>query len=413
MSVPNVGVTQVIQDPGLGGVLAKGIGGITQLLQQQQMQADQRAKDAIAAQYTNAMTDKLRSDMSIQASDRQMALDKAKQDRDRAVQARDLLISSLGTQLNAGQVASLKTQEPAEAAAWLQKSFFPEVQKFGETDRGIQLNPLTGQATTVVSAAKKPLSNPTTWQEFAATKGLPIDTPPEAVPQFGPEYDVWLNRQKAAAATRLSVNNYGNTADSKSAEEVVKLFAADAADARILRDDNVAINNALTTLNQGIMAGPVGGRLVSAGVLLKQIGLTNSDDASNTRIYLAQIAERVLPIVRKLAPVTEEDRKWLEAAKGGNIDKLDSRGIRRLLELQRDANNLAIGNANRRITESKTLNQTAKADLITEISEALPAVQRFDVPGVGVVTGTLDTATGRYYYINPSGQRSWLNAGGK
>lgn len=413
MGIPNVGVTGVIQDPGLGGVLAKGIGGITQLLMQQQQMADQRAKDAIAASYTNAMTDKLRSDMSIQASDRQMALDKAKQDRDRAVQARDLLITSLGTQLNAGQVASLKSQEPAEAAAWLQKSFFPEVQKFGETDRGIQINPLTGQATTLVSAAKKPLSNPTTWQEFAATKGLPIDTPPETVAQFGPEYDAWLNRQKAAAATRLSVNNYGNTADSKSAEEVVKLFAADAADARILREDNEAIGRALTTLDQGIMAGPIGGKLVSAGVLLKQMGLTNSDDAANTRIYLAQIADRVLPIVRKLAPVTEEDRGWLEAAKGGNIDKLPAKGLRRLLVLQRDANNIAIGNANRRITESKTLNDKAKQDFITEISQALPAVQKFDVPGIGVVTGTLDPVTGRYYYISPSGQRAWLNAGGK
>ena len=39
MTIPNVGVSGVIQDPGLGGVLAKGIGGITQLLMQQQEQA--------------------------------------------------------------------------------------------------------------------------------------------------------------------------------------------------------------------------------------------------------------------------------------------------------------------------------------------------------------------------------------
>ncbi len=44
MGIPNVGVTGVIQDPGLGGVLAKGIGGITQLLQQQQEQ--QRLQEA-------------------------------------------------------------------------------------------------------------------------------------------------------------------------------------------------------------------------------------------------------------------------------------------------------------------------------------------------------------------------------
>ena len=81
-------------------------------------------------------------------------------------------------------------------------------------------------------------------------------------------------------------------------------------------------------LKDGIITGPM------AEIRAKIAAGTGDPRAQNTLMYIQEVTARVLPIVRTLAPVTEEDVKLLQAAKGGNL-YLSAANMKRLGELDK------------------------------------------------------------------------------
>ena len=86
------------------------------------------------------------------------------------------------------------------------------------------------------------------------------------------------------------------------------------------------------------------------------MAMTGDVKAQNTLELLTVVTKRVLPIVRMLAPVTEEDVELLKAAKGGNLH-LSQKNIDRLLELDKLAAEYRAGQLNRDALTSKVMQE--------------------------------------------------------
>lgn len=412
MTIPNVGVTGVIQKPGDFNVLGQSIGGIAQMLQQIEQMRMQNAQQQAAQRYQEGLV----ANQQAQLQDKRQQEEMARRLAEQAQQQWETSLQALhqAGALNDGEFASYRLMGPTEGAKKLQERFAP--QTVAGTDRLVRMG-MDGrpQVDLGVDTTTKLSDSPTSLREYNAARGADLGRQPTDPTFDRRDYDQWLQAQTERGSSRNVTNVYGNTAASKSAETVVGLYGKEVEEARGLKQDNQAIDRMLTTLRSegGVMAGPIAGRMVGVGQLLNEIGLTNDPSPENTRIFLAQLSDRVLPIVRKLAPVTEEDVKLLQQAKGGDITKMSGTGLMRLLELQRDANTYQVQELNKRIRESKTLPEESKADLITDISGSMPQTQRVQLPSGTIVDAELDPMTGRYfYYKGASRVKTWLNIGG-
>lgn len=95
-----------------------------------------------------------------------------------------------------------------------------------------------------------------------------------------------------------------------------------------------SIQNSLTLLNEGLRTGTLAGARQSVA---RAIATLTGDDPSaattNTDAYIASSAPRVVEIVRALAPVTDQDKEFINAAVGGALSVTTPESMRKILEM--------------------------------------------------------------------------------
>lgn len=167
-------------------------------------------------------------------------------------------------------------------------------------------------------------------------------------------------QQRATSAPKSSTTIMNDTSAAESVKGAMSALNTQRDEATAARKDIQATTRALATLTRGFPTGVKGKFVQSAPTIARLIGIGGVDDA---KIYMTQIADRVLPIVRQLAPVTEEDVKLLNMVKGGDIS-MSADGLKRLLELGNQANEILIDDYNERARSSKALNDNIRPDYI-------------------------------------------------
>jgi hypothetical protein len=95
-----------------------------------------------------------------------------------------------------------------------------------------------------------------------------------------------------------------------------------------------SIKNSLDLLNEGVRSGTLTGtRQAIARAAATLLGEDPSAATVNTDAYIASSAPRVVEIVRALAPVTDQDKDFINAAVGGALDVATPEAMRKILEM--------------------------------------------------------------------------------
>lgn len=419
MTIPNVGVSGVIQDPGLGGVLAKGIGGITQLLMQQQQMADQRAKDQVAANYTNQLTADLKRKGTLEEEQRLAAQQQLAQQKT----AYEALLETVRPQLNDGQYASLRIADPAAGAAYIQKLMFPEVTKFAEGERGVVVGP-NGVAKTVVQAGAplpKMADMPTDLREAIGVVLRRDPRNPEAFmaplsPDEAQRVNQYINHKVATGANRSSVTIAGDS------------FAkglGDAAAARIGRTEQAASDAAtdLQTigelnklLNDGVILGAGQKGMEAIGNVLVQLGVGGdeiADPVARTQAYAALVGARVGKVITMFGSGTglsDADREYATAIAGGKMN-MTPPALKRILKIAEKQNRWVIKQHTDAVERLPVGEDIKGALRVSAPPEDKPELKMFQQPDGSVVQGRLDPKTGRYVGV-VNGKSGYVDGGG-
>lgn len=95
-----------------------------------------------------------------------------------------------------------------------------------------------------------------------------------------------------------------------------------------------SIGNSLNMLNEGVRTGTAAGfRQGVARAAATFLGDDPSSETVNTDAYLASAAPRVVEIVRALAPVTDQDKAYIQQAVGGDLSAATPEALRKILEI--------------------------------------------------------------------------------
>lgn len=95
-----------------------------------------------------------------------------------------------------------------------------------------------------------------------------------------------------------------------------------------------SIQSSLDLLNEGARTGTGADvRQWVARAAATFLGDDPSQATVNTDAYIATSAPRVVQIVRALAPVTDQDKEYIQAAVGGNLNAATPEAMRKLLEI--------------------------------------------------------------------------------
>lgn len=95
-----------------------------------------------------------------------------------------------------------------------------------------------------------------------------------------------------------------------------------------------SIKTSLDLVNEGVRTGTAAGlRQSVARAAATFLGDDPSTATVNTDAYIASSAPRVVQIVRALAPVTDQDKEYIQAAVGGALNVATPEAMRKLLEI--------------------------------------------------------------------------------
>ncbi len=240
-----------------------------------------------------------------------------------------------------------------------------------------------------------------TQKGIATSLGLDPNNTKSWTPEQTKEFNLALfNHQRAGASSNVT-NILTDTADAAAARGTVENFDTSRKDAQGLRSDYIATQRALTTLRQGTVNGSFANARVGLATLKRSLGLPTDGTEENTKIYMMQIAERVLPIVRTLAPVTEEDVALLTKVKGGDLS-ISNAQLQRFLGMQQLAAGEGIEEHNRRVRNSGILSERAKPDYLVELPPGY--TPQSSQQGQKIYHDGKDGRPAGYYRQNASGE---------
>lgn len=362
MTIPQVGVTGVIQDPGLGGVLAKGIGGITQLLMQQQQMRDKQARDAADIAYQNELVTASRENraMTKQQYEEQQRL--MKQQEERSAAAIQELANVGG--ITHGVAAGLMLLPPAERAKKLTEYLMP--QKLADNDRLVAPG-ANGQFSTVVGPDQtiKAADNSADYRNWLAGEinpqtgraydpnTAPSQLPPEQAKQWK-VFQQSLESVRAPKGTSMSVQAGSSFAQGlgKAAGDVVAEGAVKARSARV--DLNTIAELRKLLGEGGVLTGFGSENLTQIGSALAQLGIGGSgiaDPVARTQAYAAIVGQRVGEVIKLFGSGTglsDADREYAQQIAGGNL-KMTPQALKRILDMGERADRFLIDTHNQAV----------------------------------------------------------------
>lgn len=420
MGLPNVGVTGVIQDPGLGGTLARGLGGITQMLMAQQQLKDQRAKDAANIAYQNELTTASRTGREAAAQEALLARQQAEQQEQRSRAAIEGL-QQAGT-LTAGQVAGLFQLPVVERAKKLTEWFGPQTLA---GDARIVQQTGAGQYGTVVGAdtAMKATDNSTDFRNFLAgtinpENGRPYDpnTPPSKLSKE--QAKAWVDYQRTLETVRAPKGNSMTVAAGNSfAEGLGKAAAESIAQTKVMARDAATdlntINELRPLVEEGIIAGFGANTITKMGSLLAQVGIGGKGEMSavaRTQAYAAIVGQRVGQVIKLFGAGTglsDADREYATKIAGGDIE-MTPEALKRVLDMGERADRYLVNTHNQSVDDlpdsetpasvKRTLRVTAPAPSAGP-AKAAGRMVKFEGTAYPVIVGS----DGASYISTPKG----------
>lgn len=154
------------------------------------------------------------------------------------------------------------------------------------------------------------------------------------------DYANYVAQEKAAGRTPVSYDKFtpdfaGQLASgTEGGKRAVTRLDDDENNAQQAVASLSSIKNSLDLLNEGVRTGTLAGARQS---IARAIATFTGDDPNaatvNTDAYIATSAPRVVEIVRALAPVTDQDKEYIQAAVGGNLNVATPEAMRKLLEI--------------------------------------------------------------------------------
>jgi hypothetical protein len=171
------------------------------------------------------------------------------------------------------------------------------------------------------------------------------------------DYAVYVRQAQAAGDTPVPFTQFTPefqaqlTAGQESGGTVIKSLNADEKTAIDATSSISSIQASLNLMNEGLRMGPGADlRQWVARASATFLGDDPSAATTNTDAYIASSAPRVVEIVRALAPVTDQDKDYIQAAVGGNLNVATPEAMRKLLEIAYRSQTRKIENYNNRLS---------------------------------------------------------------
>lgn len=339
MSMPNVGVTQVIQQPGIGGIIGQNLSSLAQTLMARQQAEQERLKNEAAIQYTNAQRRALEADLAAKAAEAEQTQGintllgrlqervpsgpaqaiptfggavmpgfQARPTRERTVaevqalpeykpelgagfakaaepivlerqwrETLDALSASRGGFLTPGEIAAYRAMGREKGAPELAKSLSPMA--VGAEQRLLQRGPEGIGTLAGVDTTPKPVTRPSDVAEAMEVElGLPRDTPIESLsPGQRQRMDAYINRKVATGAARSTVNIASDTLASGLGKAAGDKIARTEVAASDASRDIEVIGQLRGFLREGMITGAGANALTSVGNALAQLGVGGDD----------------------------------------------------------------------------------------------------------------------------------------
>lgn len=415
MTIPNVGVTGVIQKPGDFNVLGQSIGGVAQMLQQIEQMRMQNAQQQAAQRYQEGLV----ANQQAQLQDKRQQEEMARRQAEQQQLAWESLLASpqLSTELNPGERSALLQMGPVEGAKKLQERYAGTV--VGGDSRLV--TPGAGGKPTValgVDTTPTPTARPApTAEAMEIALGLPRDTPIESLtPEQRQTMDAYLNRKAASGAGKTSLQ-IGQDAF---ASGVGKAASESFDRGQVAAEDAVADMSTITDLRKlldsGVIAGAGSDALTAVGKWLIQFGIGDAsikDPVARSQAYDAIVAARVGRVIKQYGSGTglsDADREFAKQQSGGNRENTPE-ALRRILDI---ADRQARWVANQQLRAIDALpddkyDPAIKAQMKARLQVPSSASSESKLVKIGgrSVQATLDPASGRYYVIQ-GGKRYWV-----
>lgn len=408
MTAPNLGVTQVIQQPGLGNVLGQSIGGIAQMMQQLEQFRMQQARDNTNQAYLGEQTTTMRTNREQAKADREAATRQAQQQGEAYRQL--LQLPQVTSMFNPGEIASLNVMGPTEGMKWLQEQMKP--QTVAGDARLVARGP-DGTPTVTLAPDTTPKlgDSPTSLREYNSARGAALGRQPTDPTFNAADYDQWLQDQTRRGAggtsVTLATDNFASGLGTGAAGILTK-SQQDAADAAA---DLETVSQLRGLLNEGMITGAGANAISSVGNALAQFGIGGDgvrDPVARTQAYTAIVGQRVGRIIKQFGSGTglsDADRQYAERIAGGQIS-LTPEALNRILGIADKQNRWVIQRHNAQVERLPVGEDVRGTYRIPVPGAAQEPNKMFDVGG-RQVQGTLDPASGKYYVIQ-NGRRFWV-----
>lgn len=404
MTIPNLGVTQIIPQQGPLGIAAQGLGGLGQLMMQVEQAKQEKAKNDAYNAYMEELTTASRTGRESSAA----AAAAAKRDAEARAQVYGQVLDGLGANgaLQPGEIAALRLMDPTEGTKKVLEMFGP--MKLGGTERLVNPRGGDGGAPVVtmgVDTTPPPVTRPGDVAEaMEVALGLPRDTPIASLtPEQRQTMDQYINRKVATGAPRSSVSIAADTFASgvgKAAGDKIartELAASDAA------RDLELVGQLQGLLREGMITGAGANAMTAVGNALAQFGIGGdnvSDPVARTQAYSALVGQRVGSIIKQFGSGTglsDADRKYAERIAGGQIS-LTPEALQRIFTIADKQNRWVIGEHNRSIDRLPVGDDVKETLRVPLPQSSAPQSQQFMHNGK-VITGTLDPVSGKYRAI--------------
>lgn len=136
--------------------------------------------------------------------------------------------------------------------------------------------------------------------------------------------------------------------------------------AREARTDLQVLTRMETLMQKPLVTGSAANARIAMKTLARTLGFTGDGAEDRTKEYLMNVSKRVMPMARKLAPVTEVDVSLLQRINGGDLS-MTQEDLRKVMEYDMITREMEIADHNDQVERSTLLDPSAKPDLKVDL----------------------------------------------
>ena len=376
----------MIQDPGLGGTIANGLGDIAKFMvnleniraqnqaEQQRIALAKQQQDFLQQQAAAKLVEEQRLANSMAPGFEALA----QGDR----QAMDLEVAPVGglgglplgaqiktpavdSVLRAFQAVAPQDRMAFAAAAKERLQAIDKSRELTTVAEGAKLyDPRTGQAT---FTNDKPVNRGTEYESAKQTAGF--GQIPDA--DLTNEQNARIRQEilaRAMAGRSVTTFNMGNSIAAEGVKAAIPRVGAAADAAGSAARDLTALLEMKTLMDKGIKTGFAANERLALGSFLVSMGWADNTVA-NTQAYKSIVGQRVAEVIKQFRPATDKDRIYAEGVAGGTIANTDA-AIRRVIAIGERVARETIENGNR---QAELLPPEIRAPFLTRDPTAPPA----------------------------------------